>query len=106
VTSDEMFCVPEEVVPVMVNVAVSLSLAIMLVEGGFMVIEETFSATVAVVVPVIEPEAAVMVVVPTEIPVIRPPVLMLATVGSELDQQTVFPVQLVPALRVPLLPSL
>jgi hypothetical protein len=31
---------------------------------------------------------------------------MDATPGSELDQQTVFPVQLVPPLKVPVLPSL
>jgi len=47
-----------------------------------------------------------MVDVPAESPVNRPPVEMDATVGSELDQQTVLPVQLVPALSDPVLPSL
>jgi hypothetical protein len=101
-----MFCVPEGVVPIMTNVAAVFPSAGMPVELGVIVIEETFSATVAVVVPVIAPEAAVMVVVPTEIPVSRPPVLILATVGSELDQHTVLPVQLVPPVKVPVLPSL
>jgi hypothetical protein len=62
--------------------------------------------TVPVAVPVTAPEAAVIVVVPCETPVRRPPVEMDATLGSELDQQTVFPVQLVPPLKVPVLPSL
>jgi hypothetical protein len=73
---------------------------------GVIVIEETVSTTVPVVVPVIEVLAAVMVVVPVAIPLSRPPVLMVATVGSELVQQTVLPVQLVPPVRVPVLPSL
>jgi hypothetical protein len=71
-----------------------------------MVIEVTTSAPVAVVVAVTAPEAAVIVLVPAERPVNRPPVVMDATVGSELDQHTVFPVQLVPAPRFPVLPSL
>jgi len=74
--------------------------------AGDMIMEVTTSAAVAVVVAVIDPEAAVMVDVPAESPVNRPPVEMDATVGSELDQQTVLPVQLVPALSDPVLPSL
>jgi hypothetical protein len=73
---------------------------------GVIVMEVTTSAAVAEVVAVIAPEAAVRVVVPAESPVSRPPVEMDATVGSELDQQTVFPVQLVPGVSVPVLPSL
>src|SRR5271155_577114 len=90
----------------MVNVAVETPSANTLADGGVMVIEDTLSATVAVVVPVTDPEAAVMVDVPTETPVNKPPVLMVATDGSELDQHTAVPVQLVPPVRVPLLPSL
>jgi hypothetical protein len=75
-------------------------------EVGLMVIEVITSATVAVVVPVIDPEAALIVTVPTATPVSKPPVLTVAVVGSELDQQTVFPLQLVPPVRLPVLPSL
>lgn len=35
----------------------------------------------------------------------NPPVVMATTVVSELDQQTVFPLQLVPPVRVDVLPS-
>ena len=52
--------------------------------------------TVAVVVAVAVPDAAVMVVVPAETPVSVPLVLIVATLGVELDQHTVSPVQLVP----------
>lgn len=106
VTSAEIFCVPEGVVPLMVNSAAVVPSAGMAVEVGLIVIDETFSATVPVVVPFTEPEEAVIVVVPTETPVSSPPVLIVATVGSELDQQTEVPVQLVPPVRVPVLPSL
>lgn len=61
--------------------------------------------TVAVVVPVMAPEAAVMVDVPEETPVSSPPVEMVATVVSELDQHTVLPLQLVPPVSVAVLPS-
>lgn len=81
-------------------------MAVMPAVAGDMIMEVTTSAAVAVVVAVIDPEAAVMVDVPAESPVNRPPVEMDATVGSELDQQTVLPVQLVPALSDPVLPSL
>ncbi len=101
-----MFCDPDCVVPMIVKFCVSVPLAVRPAEIGVMVIEVTTSAAVAVVVAVTEPEAAVMVVVPAESPVSTPPVVMDATVGSELDQQTVLPVQLVPALSVPVLPSL
>jgi hypothetical protein len=106
VTNAEMFCVPDGVVPLIVKSAVVLPSSGMAVEVGLMVMEETSSATVAVVVPVIDPEDAVMVDVPTETPVSRPPVVIVATVGSELDQHTELPVQLVPPLKVPVLPSL
>src|ERR1700739_4188316 len=56
--------------------------------------------TVAVVVALAGPEAAVRVLVPAATGVSRPPVLSVATVGSEVDQHTVVPEQLVPALRV------
>jgi hypothetical protein len=61
--------------------------------------------TVACVEPVIAPEAAVMVAVPWPMPVTIPPVLMVMTVVSELDQHTVFPLQLVPPVNVDVLPS-
>jgi hypothetical protein len=106
VTSADMFCVPDCVVPSMVNVAAVLPSAGTPAEGGLMVIEDTVSATVAVVVPVTDPEAAVIVAVPAETPVKTPPVLMVATDVSELDQQATLPVQLVPPVRLPVLPSL
>jgi hypothetical protein len=62
--------------------------------------------TVAVVVAVAVPEAAVMVLVPAETPVSRPPLVIVATVGVALDQHTVVPVQLVPPVRVRELPLL
>lgn len=62
--------------------------------------------TVAVVVAVAVPEAAVMVLVPADTPVSRPPVLMVAMLGVALDQHTVVPVQLVPPVRVSALPLL
>jgi len=89
-----------------VNCAASVPLAVIPEVAGVIVIEETVSATVAVVVPVMEPEEAVMVVVPADTPASRPPVVTVATVVSELDQQTVLPVQLVPPFKVLLLPSL
>jgi hypothetical protein len=64
------------------------------------------SVTLAVVVAVAVPEAAVMVLVPAETPVNVPPVLMVATLGVSLDQHTVVPVQLVPPVRVMGLPLL
>jgi hypothetical protein len=106
VTSAEMFCWPEVVTPMIVNCAALVPLAVIPADAGVIVIEETVSATVAVVVPVIDPEEAVMVDVPAETPVSMPPVVTVATAGSELDQQTVLPVQLVPPFRVLLLPSL
>lgn len=106
VTSAEMFCWPEDVTPVIVNSAASTPLAVIAEVAGVIVIEETVSATVAVVVPVMEPEEAVMVAVPADTPASMPPVVMVAIVVSELDQQTVLPVQFVPPFRVLLLPSL
>ena len=58
------------------------------------------SVTVAVVLAVAVPDAAVMELVPAETPVNVPPVLMVATLGVSLDQHTVVPVQLVPPVRV------
>lgn len=106
VTSAEISCVPDCVVPLIVNSASVVLSAGMPAEGGVMVIADTVSATVAVVVPVTAPEAPVIVAVPAETPVKTPPVLMVATEVSELDQHTTLPVQLVPPLRLPVLPSL
>lgn len=106
VTSAEMFCDPDWVVPIIVNAATVALSAGTPAEGGVMVIDDTVSATVAVVVPVTAPEAAVIVAVPAETPVKTPPVLMVATEVSELDQQATLPVQLVPPVRLLVLPSL
>jgi hypothetical protein len=106
VTSAEMFCVPDCVVPLIVNSASVVLSAGTLAVGGVIVIADTVSATVAVVVPVTAPEAPVIVAVPAETPAKTPPVLMVATEVSELDQHTILPVQLVPPLRLPVLPSL
>jgi len=62
--------------------------------------------TVAVVVALAVPEAAVMVLVPAETPVSRPPVVIVATLGVALDQHTVVPLQLVPPVKVIALPLL
>ena len=62
--------------------------------------------TVAVVVPVAVPDAAVIVAVPTAIPFSRPPVVIVATLESELDQHTVVPEQLVPPVRATEFPLL
>jgi hypothetical protein len=76
-------------------------------ELGWTLMAVTFpKVTVAVVVPVAVPDDAVMLVVPAEIPFSSPPVLMVATVGVELDQHTVVPAQLVPPVRVTAFPLL
>jgi len=106
VTSAEIFCVPDCVVPIIVNCASDSPSAGTLVVAGVIVIAVTVSATVAVVVPVTAPEAAVIDAVPAETPAKTPPVLMVATDESELDQHTTLPVQLVPPVRLPVLPSL
>ncbi len=62
--------------------------------------------TVAVVVALAVPDAAVMVLVPTATPVSSPPVETVATLGVSLDQHTVVPVQLVPPVKVSGLPLL
>jgi len=56
--------------------------------------------TVALVVALAVPDAAVIVLVPAETPVSSPPVEIVATLGVSLDQHTVVPVQLVPPLKV------
>jgi hypothetical protein len=56
--------------------------------------------TVAVVVALAVPDAALMVLVPAETPVNSPPAVIVATLGVPLDQHTVVPVQLVPPLKV------
>jgi hypothetical protein len=69
-------------------------------------VETSLKVTVAVVVALAVPDAAVTVAVPAEIPFRAPPVLMVATLVSELDQHTVEPVQLVPPVSVRALPLL
>ena len=66
----------------------------------------SLKVTVAVVVALAVPDAAVMVAVPAETPFRAPPVLTVATLVSELDQHTVVPVQLVPPVSVIALPLL
>jgi hypothetical protein len=80
---------------------VAVELTGSVIESGLITTLVTFPrVTVALVVAVAVPEAAVIVLVPAETAVSRPPVLSVATVGSELDQHTVVPVQVVPAVRV------
>jgi hypothetical protein len=62
--------------------------------------------TVAEAVAVAVPDDAVIVEVPAETPVSKPPALIVATVGVSLDQHTVVPVQLVPAVKVIAFPLL
>jgi hypothetical protein len=83
-----------------VLVAVELSGRLKLVAPTRTMLVTFPKVTVAVVVAVAVPDAAVMVLVPAATAVSRPPVVSVTMVGSELDQQTVFPVQLVPAVRV------
>jgi hypothetical protein len=58
------------------------------------------NVTVAVVVALAVPEAAVIVDVPAESPVSNPLTETVATLGVSLDQHTVVPVQLVPPVKV------
>jgi hypothetical protein len=90
--------------PVAVVLSGKLKLVIPL--GPSVMLVTLANVIVAVVVALAVPDAAVMVVVPAETPVKRPPVLMVATLGVELDQHTVFPVQLVPPVSVTAFPSL
>jgi hypothetical protein len=86
-------------------VAVELSGSVM--ELGVTTMAVTLPrVTVAVVVALAVPEAAVIVLVPAETPANRPPLVMVATLGVALDQHTVVPVQLVPPVRVSALPLL
>jgi hypothetical protein len=86
---------------------VAVELSVSVIEVGLTTMLVTLDrVTVAVVVAVAVPEAAVMVLVPAETPVSSPPVLMVATLGVALDQHTVLPVQLVPPVRVSALPLL
>jgi hypothetical protein len=55
---------------------------------------------VALAVALAVPEFAVIVALPTEIPLSNPPLVMVAIVVSELDQHTLVPVQVVPPVRV------
>lgn len=86
-------------------VAVELSGRVM--ESGVITTLVTFpSVTVAVVVALAVPDAAVIVLVPAETPVSTPPAVIVATVGVSLDQHTVVPVQLVPPVKVSAFPLL
>src|ERR1700733_2638702 len=106
--------VTSTVVPPAVAVAVKQSLPVAIefsarlkeVTGPTTMLVTLPRVTVAVAVALAVPEDAVMVLVPAEIPVSRPPVVMLATVGVALDQHTVVPLQLVPPVKVIALPLL
>jgi hypothetical protein len=106
--------VTSTVVPPAVAVAVKQSLPVAIefsarlkeVTGPTTMFVTLPRVTVAVAVALAVPEDAVMVLVPAEIPVSRPPVVMLATVGVALDQHTVVPLQLVPPVKVIALPLL
>lgn len=100
-----MLCPPALAIAVKQVVAVELTGSV--AELGVTVTLVTFpKVTVAVAVALAVPEDAVIVLVPAEMPLSRPPVLIVATVGVSLDQQTVVPVQLVPAVRVKAFPLL
>ena len=74
----------------MVAVAVNCTVlpCVVLEFVGNSAIEVTFASEIVTVVePLIVPEAAVMVAVPTETPVTSPVLLMLAMVESEVDQK-------------------
>jgi hypothetical protein len=87
-------------------VAIELSARLKEVSGPTTMAVTLPRVTVAVVVALAVPDAAVMVLVPAETPVSRPPVVMVATVGVALDQHTVVPLQLVPPVKVIALPLL
>jgi hypothetical protein len=90
---------PLEMVAKAVKVLVEFT--VMVAEVGLIVRPVTLPrTTLAVVLPLTAPEVAVTVVDPVATPVSRPPVVMLAIVLSELDQHTVFPLQLVPPASV------
>jgi hypothetical protein len=75
-----MFCVlPSAKVPVAVNEVAVVAAIDML--GGFTAIDVKGGGTVKVVVPLMLPDAALMVVVPKATPVANPPALMLAVAG-------------------------
>jgi hypothetical protein len=87
--------------------ATAVELAVRVMELGFTTTLVTFPrVTVAVVVAVAVPDAADIVLVPAETPVSSPPVVIVAMLGVELDQQTVLPEQLVPPVRVIAFPLL
>jgi len=81
-------------------VAVVLSGRLKLVLGVMVMLVTLARVTVAVVVALAVPDAALMVDVPAETPVSKPPLLTVATLGVALDQHTVVPVQLVPPVSV------
>jgi hypothetical protein len=89
-----------------VPLAVVLSGRLKLLFGTIMMFVTLARVTVAVVVALAVPDAAVIVDVPAETPVSKPPVLTVATAGVSLDQQTVVPVQLVPPVSVSAFPLL
>lgn len=100
-----ILCPPALAIALKHVVAVELTGSV--VELGVTRMLVTFpKVTVAVAVALAVPEDAVMVLVPAETPFKRPPVEIVATVGVALDQQTVVPVQLVPAVRVIAFPLL
>jgi len=103
--------VTSTVVPPAVALAVrhwvAVELTVRVIELGWTRMLVTLpKVTVAVVVALAVPDAAVMVLVPAETPVTRPPALIVATLGVALDQHTVVPVQLVPPVKVSALPLL
>jgi hypothetical protein len=61
---------------------------------------------VALAVALAVPEDAVIVALPTVSPFSSPPLVMVAMLVSELDQQTVVPAQVVPPVKVYEFPSL
>jgi hypothetical protein len=98
---------PLESVASAVKQVVAVELSGRLTEVGLTVIAVTLPrVTVALAVALAVPDDAVIVALPTVIPFSSPPEVIVAVLGSELDQQTDVPEQVVPPVRVYEFPSL
>jgi hypothetical protein len=92
---------PLERVASAVKQVVAVELSGRLTEVGETVIAVTLPrVTVALAVALAVPEDAVIVALPTVSPFSSPPLVMVAMLVSELDQQTVVPEQVVPPVKV------
>lgn len=101
VTLDETSGLEPPAVAVAVRQVVAVELTGSVMESGVITTLVTLpKVTVAVVVALAVPDAAVMVLVPAVTPVNKPPAVIVATLGVALDQHTVVPEQLVPPVNV------